>query len=580
MLNVSSALCDLYDFEPRTPVCITYENSDVTTILVLAVIFAGGTVICTYTKDPYSELLYMALKVRPKFLFAEAKNLNWAKQLTRDLGQKVVGVAMDELSKDDVDETIVYFRKWLEYERTKSRANLPIACDDISNQIAFVMMSSGTTGKPKAVPYTHRNCLADLQLHDRKRLRTSLVCCASFDYVSGRLFQLDAVLGSYNAVLLNHFEPKAYLEAVEKYKCVAVFLGAAAFYELITYKHIDDYKLASLKMIFPMGSKVLYLDELRAFLEKRPHIEVLRQGFGSSETSGVAMNSLTVDEYFAAANNCGKLLPSCRAKIVDPESGRLLDQPNEIGILHVSGPTVFPGYYDVSLRGAEGSKSALTNNNDEDDKQTHCFDRQCFDADGFYITGDMAYFDADEQLHLVGRQKELMVCRAGKKVLPSELEAVLREHKAVLDVCVLGIADRNAVGLHCPRAFIVPQVGCDVEAAAPSHRQIGADRAADEEPPQQEEEEELQQLSHVGQHKLCSSLDAQSRRKLAEHLMRFTDNLVGWEKQLTGGIVLLDRIPTSRATGKHDKNYLRALQLDSIEIYGDRSGQFEAGGAD
>lgn len=77
-------------------------------------------------------------------------------------------------------------------------------------------------------------------------------------------------------------------------------------------------------------------------------------------------------------------------------------------------------------------------------------------------------------------------------------------------------------------------------------------------------------LEHRGAHKLCR-LDAQVRRLLAEDLMIFVNERVGWEKQLTGGIVILDDIPTLRETGKMNKSYLKGLTEEEFSIYGDLS---------
>lgn len=78
-------------------------------------------------------------------------------------------------------------------------------------------------------------------------------------------------------------------------------------------------------------------------------------------------------------------------------------------------------------------------------------------------------------------------------------------------------------------------------------------------------------LEHTGSAKLCR-LDPQVRQLLAENLMLFVNERVGWEKQLTGGIVILDDIPTMRETGKMDKSYLRSLTEKDVVVYGDQSG--------
>lgn len=578
MLAVACALKDKYRFEPGSMVCVDYINSDHVLILTLAIIAIGGAVCCAYYKDPYAELLYLAKKVEPKYLFCHLRNLNWCNQLSADLGYQVVGVAMDGMSERD---NVNCFDQLLNYDyKTQSQSLDSVPETNIKpldKQIACVSMSSGTTGKPKAVSLSHYNALADL-LSIRKRSTLKLCsapCVASLDYVSGRILMFGAIQAGHNVVILDGFEPKTYLECCEKYQASLICLGAASFYNLITYEHIDQYDLSSVLFAFPMGAKIVYLDELAKFLAKHPNIRALRQGYGASELAGCCMNLMTPEQYLRDCDNCGKLLTGMQVKIVEPKTGRLLG-PNEIGMIHAKGETVFPGYYDMEQarqRRATAQSKAVDAGGEagagEEDLNPFVWDESVFDSEGYYITGDLGYFNDQEELYVIGRQMEMMSCRGAKKVLPQELEEIVSTHPAVSEVCVLGVPNRRELTLHCPRAFIVPTPDCynlESQSALPAHL-LGP--KLDTLNPVLEGCAASDRLSHVGQHKLCR-MDANQRRLLTEDLMEFVDRRVGWEKQLTGGIVILDEIPTSR-TGKIDKNFLRSLGRDRVEIYGDRS---------
>lgn len=584
-MNVACALVDRYDFKPGTAVSICHDNSDHLLILACAVLCVGGMVASLYSKDPYPELLYLARKVEPKFLFCHKEKIGWAKQLQADLGHSVVGIVMDKVTDQAADGAHFEDLFWYDHTKSKSRQQIPVPCKDPKKQVALITMSSGTSGHPKAVAQTHWNVLADLYCNAvRKSMRLRFICCASLDYVSGRIILFGAINSGYTAIILNDFEPRSFLQACERFKAQVIYLGAVSFYNLITYKHLENYDISSVKCVFPMGAKVIYLKELAEFFKRHPHVVQVRQGYGASEVSGVAMNSMTPEEYLRDSENCGRINPGMRAKIVDPKTGRSLG-PGQEGILHIHGETVFPGYYDrgqargtrhkrqlvlqekeanLDESGANGNERAEA----EEDANSYLIkNSEIFDEDGFYITGDCAYFNEKEELYFKGRQKEMMVCRGQKKVLPQELESIIVEHPAVYKACVLGIPNRRNRSIQCPRAFVVPTVDCYTEAEPPLVCRLS--KSAEE----SEEADSERSLVHSGNpaHKLNSRMSPERRHLIVEDLMRFTNERLGWEKQLTGGIVLLDDIPISRATGKFNKNFLRALSLINVEIYGDQT---------
>lgn len=513
-----------------------------------------------------AELLYMAKKVDPKMLFCHQRNLHWGKMLAKDLEHEVVTIAMNDIdqqtsSNHDDDTNFEYL---FNYDHKKSKSypdGVPVACKDVRKDVAIITMSSGTTGKPKAVPCSHMNIIADYGSKFARSMKIRFGCTASLDYVSGRLIILGAIESGYTAIIINGFEPKSYCQAIEKYKINLVYLGAASFYNFITYPQIDDYDLSSISVVFPMGAKIIYLDELRIFFEKHPNIRFVRQGYGTSELSGVAMNSLSPDEYLIDCANCGLLLASVEAKIVDPDTGALLGN-NQEGLIHIKSLKTFLGYYDVNFKRNNNA------NDDNNDVDPFIRDKSIYDEDGFYKTGDLAYFNEKDELYIIGRKNELMSCRGAKKVLPQELEELISTHPAVHKVCVLGIQNKRELTLHCPRAFIVVKENYYHDENILLSSRVAKDECSTYQLSSTQDEEE--KLEHKGEHKLCS-LPKQRRHLIEEDIMIFVDERIGWEKQLTGGIVILDDIGTRGATGKVDKNYLRSLTLEQVEIYGDRS---------
>jgi len=550
-MNVACALTDEHQFQKGDTVCIRYNNSDHSAILALAVICAGGIVSTAFPKDPYAEILYLAQRVEPKFLFCHWEQLHWAKRLEKDLGQTVVGIVMGN-GADSTDQ-FQHFDHLLQYNhrQSQSRNMLPRACEDNVSETAFLVMSSGTTGKPKAVPRTHFNHLVYSNVKpDPSLLQSKYACVSSLDYLSGWVLTLLAYIAGFTAVIIETFEPKNYLQIVERYKITDISLGAASLHSLITHPDIDKYDLSSVKEILPIGAKILYLEELKNFLDKHPQVEKIRHVYGATEFSGVTRRLVDPVDYLADPHNCGKLVAGAQAKIVDLETGLALG-PNKQGMLHIRCVSLFPGYYDIRLA-KDGAHSS-----------PFIRDSSIFDEDGFYITGDIAYFSDQGDLFIIGRHKEVMSCRGALKVFPQELEDAICEHPAVEQAYVLGIASKLSPLQHCPRAFVLPVTTsysdqCDTR----NLLSVPSDAPTDEDCPEK--------LEFKGQHKLCR-LPEERRRIISVDIMRFVNRRVGWEKQLTGGIVILDEIPTLRATGKVDKSYLRSITLDQVEIYGDRS---------
>jgi long-subunit acyl-CoA synthetase (AMP-forming) len=154
----------------------------------------------------------------------------------------------------------------------------------------------------------------------------------------------------------------------------------------------------------------------------------LYQGYGMTETAPtVAMNA---DAHHRRAS-VGRPLPGTEVRI---ERGS--DQGGDAdGEILVRSPAVMAGYWN---------DDALT--------------REAIDADGWLHTGDLGHLDGDGFLFVTGRAKDLIVLESGKKVQPDEIEAVLQDSACFADVCVVGVAsiDGRSPGSEQVCAVVVP----------------------------------------------------------------------------------------------------------------------------
>jgi malonyl-CoA/methylmalonyl-CoA synthetase len=147
------------------------------------------------------------------------------------------------------------------------------------------------------------------------------------------------------------------------------------------------------------------------------------------------------------AGTVGFPLPGVELKITDAETGAEMP-PGEIGQIEVRGPNVFKGYWQMPEKTAAELRE-----------------------DGFFITGDLGRIDADGYVHIVGRNKDLIIS-GGYNIYPKEIELILDAQPGVLESAVIGVphADfgETVLGLIVPQPGETTDLDAIAEAAAAS----------------------------------------------------------------------------------------------------------------
>ena len=137
-------------------------------------------------------------------------------------------------------------------------------------------------------------------------------------------------------------------------------------------------------------------------------------GYGLSETCAFFFSHWSDTPRELLKQSMGKLLPGNELRVVDPDTGRVLG-PNEDGELAIKGPTLMEHYVGLAPEA-------------------------CFDADGFFHTGDAGFFDDEGYVHFTGRRTE-MIKTGGANVSPAELEVQLRACPPVKLARIVGMPD-------------------------------------------------------------------------------------------------------------------------------------------
>jgi acyl-CoA synthetase (AMP-forming)/AMP-acid ligase II len=315
-------------------------------------------------------------------------------------------------------------------------AQVPV---DLSRHVVVLPYSSGTTGLPKGVMLSHRNLVVNVdQALAVIRIDTAetTVAFLPFFHIYGMNVLMNTHLVAGAAlVTMPRFDLAAFLGHVQTHRVRMVMAVPPVALAMAKHPMVDSYDVSSLQVFVsaaaPLGA------ELSQACATRLNARSI-QGYGMTELSPISHFS---NEVHAKPGAVGITVPNTICKVVDPQTGEALPVGEE-GELCIKGPQVMLGYL----------------NNPEATART-------IDAEGWLHTGDIAAFDADGQLFIKDRLKELIKVK-GFQVAPAEVEATLQTCPGVADAAVIGIPDDEAGEV--PLAFVVrkAETGVDAESIA------------------------------------------------------------------------------------------------------------------
>jgi len=295
--------------------------------------------------------------------------------------------------------------------------------------VALIMYTSGTTGRPKGAMLTHLNLLMQAVTTIRTaRLfgegNVSLLNVPLFHIAGIGNLPPTLMLGSTVVIMPSApFDAGTTLDVIEAEGVTSLFLVPAQWQVLCAHPDVVR-RTRSLRTI-SWGAAPATVTLLETMAAKFPGAEIVSV-FGQTEMSPVT-TSLPGGDAIRKIGSVGKPIPTIAARIVDDEMNDV--PPGAVGEIIYRGPTLMAGYWQDQAATAEAFRG------------------------GWFHSGDLVRADDEGFLYVVDRKKD-MIISGGENIYCAEVENVLAGHPAVADIAVIGA--RHERWGETPIAVVVP----------------------------------------------------------------------------------------------------------------------------
>jgi 2,3-dihydroxybenzoate-AMP ligase/mycobactin salicyl-AMP ligase len=301
------------------------------------------------------------------------------------------------------------------------------------DEVSQILPTGGTTGLPKVSPRTHNCYMNNVEYHGYRWEITSqdtiMVVTPLGHNLSVHWGMAAALFFHAKLVLLDSVKPEDICEWIQRERVTAIPTVPALFARIVQMDDLHRFDLSSLKKISVGGAPST------PELVKSVHEKIGAQfvnGFGSVE--GTCAGTRLGDSIDLICGSVGTpICPYDQLKVVDQN-----DKEAAVGVdgeLVSKGPGIFTGYFKAAER------------------------EKTFTKDGFFRTGDQARKDAEGNIWITGRIKDIII-RGGENISAVEIESMMSEYPGLVDSAVVGMPDRILGERVC--AYVVVKPGAEV----------------------------------------------------------------------------------------------------------------------
>ena len=448
--NLFEVFCSRFPTDLRTTLLLTGEGEGYTyadllcesarlaNYLITLGAKPGDRVTVQLEKSPQILFLYLAC-LRAGLVYHPLNTAYQASELTYFLGDAqphivVCSAGSYELFSSLAKQSEVAHVLTMEANNSGTLCSGARGCSDTfetamckPDDMAALLYSSGTTGRPKGIMLSHENLASNGKtLVEQWGFSSAdhLLHVLPVFHVHGLFVAIHCVLLSGASMRwLDKFDISTALTYLPE---CTVMMGVPTYYtRLLSEPTFGEDSCVNMRL-FISGSAPLLAETFEQF-HTRTGFTIIER-YGMTETNMNTSNPLAGERR---AGTVGTALPGVDVRVIDSE-GRSLDAGNT-GDLQVRGENVFQGYWRMPEK-----------------------TREDFTADGFFNTGDKASMSSDGYVTIVGRSKDMVIC-GGLNVYPKEVEQLLDTIPGVVESAVIGVphADFGEAVV----AVVVPVIG-------------------------------------------------------------------------------------------------------------------------
>ncbi|MFT5260542.1 MAG: long-chain acyl-CoA synthetase [Arenicella sp.] len=421
---LAKILSDNYDIKKGTRVAIVMRNTPEWLISFLAVTSLGAIPALVNSRGTPDEISYCVMSTQCKLVISDSRT---------EQGLDATDAGTIPLLSFELEKAFTLSGEKAPIEAPALAAGLPIV-ESEPDEVAMILYTSGTTGRPKGALLTHQGVMTGLktnqysstmigiQIAERYGIDYQTMIANRPQYTTLLMFPLFHVSGLQAVFLTNFLQGgkvvmmprwggEEALKLIEREK-VTMFPGVPLMYwDMLRAPDVEKYDLSSMTNLSVAGQStpLPLFDAIKSTFPQA----IIGCGYGMTETNG-AISLLVGEDLVNNPTSVGHAVATTEIKLMKDDGSEAAQ--GERGEICVRGATIMKGY----------------DNQPEDNDKSF--------SSGWYHTGDIGVQDEEMRLYIVDRSTE-MVISGGENIYCAEIERVLSQAPGVLESVTFGMPD-------------------------------------------------------------------------------------------------------------------------------------------